>query len=72
MGFVKPSLSLSLSPSLSLSLSLYIHTHILQDDEPVARGFEESEEVDPEKSQLVCSDSYTAKSQKTSKKKKKK
>jgi hypothetical protein len=37
----------------------------------ISGGFEESEEVDQEKSQLVCSDSYMAKpSQKPSKKKK--
>ena len=54
-------------------VKLHVHTHIpRQDDTPTSRGFEESEEVDPEKSQLVCSDSYTSQPQKFSKKKKKK
>lgn len=39
---------------------------------PITGGFEESEEVDPEKCQLVCSDNYMSKPQKFSKKKKKK
>lgn len=39
---------------------------------PISGGFEESEEVDPEKSQLVCSDNYISKPPKLSKKKKKK
>ena len=54
---------------------IYTHryTNMLQDNEPIiSKGFEESEEVDPEKSRLVCSDNHTAKPQELSKKKKKK